>query len=274
METELSNILLQSATDRPDLLPRIQRLAADIESMVQSSQTLTDYGVLEERTKDAELLRFITSTLQACEELPNLRQKDYQAYMTLIALSRESGVVAFLLDHLTFAYIRNYQVEELLFFSDLVYAFNSRNILLNGLYNFVCGFFRNERRDIMKRREYRITNEQFARAEHNIPHMGARSFRKDVEIKSFRVYSVKELAVKCGMTSGNFRKEFVDTFGIAPKEWIDEQRKEDIKHLLKSPSLTLAEVARQTGFATTSSFSHYCMKHLHFSPGQLRAFYY
>ena len=273
METELSNLLLQSAKAHPDLLPRMKKLVAEIKLLVQSSRSLTGYGVLEERAKDTGLLRFITSMLQAREELPSLQQKDYRAYMTLIALSHESGVVAFLLDYLTFAYIRNYQVEELLFFSDLLFAFNSRNILLNGLYNFVCGFFRDERRDIMKRRDHRITDEQFAHAERNIPHIGARSFKNNVEIKSYRVYSVKELTVKCGMTPDNFRKKFIAAFGISPKEWINQQRKEDIKYLLKSPSLTLTEVARQSGFATPSSFSHYCMKHLHLPPGKLREFY-
>lgn len=273
METELSNFLLKSAKAHPDLLPRMKKLAAEIGELTEGSRELSDYEVLEERAKDTGLLRFITSTLETWEELPGLRQKDYRAYMMLIALSHDSRVVAFLLDYLTFAYIRDYRVEELLLFSDILYLLNARNTLLNGLYNFVCYFFREERRDVMKRRDRYITDKQFARAEGNMPHLGKRPFREEVGIKARGVYSVKELAHGCGMAYGTFRQKFAREFGVFPGSWINEQRIADIKYLLQSTSLTLAEIAKKTGFATPSSFDHYCVKHLHFPPGKLREFY-
>ena len=270
---EISNLLLSQTENRPDIQPRMRKLAAEIKYLVESSQPLAAYEVLEERAKDTELLRFVTSTIEAHGELPMLKLWDYQAYIMLIALSRDSHVVSFLLDHLAFAYIRNYQVEELLLLSDVLYLLNPRNVLLNGLYNFVCSFFREERRNAMKSHEHRITDEQFTRAERNMPHMGARSFIENVRIKACGIYTVKELARKCGMTSGTFHRRFEKEFGIAPGSWIEVQWIADIKYLLQSTSLTLAEIAKRTGFATPSSFSHYCVKHLHFPPGKLRELY-
>ena len=142
---EISDLLLSQTENRPDIQPRMRKLVAEIKYLIENSRSLATYEVLEERAKDTELLRFVTSTIQAYGELPTLKQRDYQAYIMLIALSQDSHVVAFLLDYLTFAYIRNYQLEELLLLSDVLYLLNSRNVLLNGLYNFVCKFFRDER---------------------------------------------------------------------------------------------------------------------------------
>ncbi len=270
---EISDLLLSQTENRPDIQPRMRKLVAEINDLIVSGRSLSAYEALEERARDTELLRFVISTIEAHEELPTLKQRDYQAYIMLFALSHDNHVASFLLDYLTFAYIRNYQVEELLLLSDVLYLLNSRNVLLNGLYNFVCRFFRDERRDVMKRRDHRITDKQFARAERNMPHMGARSFKENVRIKACGVYSVKELAQACGMVYGAFRQKFEREFGLAPGEWIERERIADIKYLLQSTSLTLAEIAEKTGFATPCSFSHYCVKHLHFPPGKLREFY-
>lgn len=272
MYMEISDLLLSQADNYPQLQPRMEKLVAEIKYLVESSQPLAAYEVLEERAKDTELLRFVTSTIEAHGELPTLKQRDYPAYMMLIALSQDSHVVAFLLDYLTFAYIRNYQVEELLLLSDVLYLLNSRNVLLNGLYNFVCKFFRDERRDVTKRGERRISDQEFARAERNMPHMGERSFMENVRIKACGVYTVKELARECGMAAGSFYRRFEKEFGVTPGSWMDAQRIADIKYLLHSTTLTLTEIAKRTGFATPSSLSHYCVKHLHFTPGKLREF--
>lgn len=267
---EISDLLVSRAGDHPDLLPRMRKLAAEIGQLTKSSRQLSDYEVLEERAKDTELLRFITSTLETWDELPDLRQKDYRAYMMLIALSHDSRVVAFLLDYLTFAYIRNYRVEELLLFSDILYLLNARNTLLNGLYNFVCEFFCEQRRNAVKGRGYRITDEQFLHAERNLPHMGYRTFKMEVEIKGNGVYEVKELVRRCNMSYATFNRKFKEIFGINAGNWIEEQRKEDIKYLLRLSNLTLAEIASKTGFTSTSTFNDFCMKHFKLPPGKLR----
>lgn len=216
MYMEISDLLLSQTDNYPQLQPRMEKLVAEIKYLAESCQPLAAYEVLEERAKDTELLRFVTSTIEANGELPTLKQRDYPAYVMLIALSQDSHVVAFLLDYLTFAYIRNYQVEELLLLSDVLYLLNSRNVLLNGLYNFVCIFFRNERRDVTKRRERRISDQEFARAERNMPHMGARSFMENVRIKACGVFTVKEFAQECGMASGCFYRKFKKEFGVTP----------------------------------------------------------
>lgn len=124
---EISDLLLSQTENRPDIQPRMRKLMAEIKYLIENSRSLATYEALEERAKDTDL-RFVTSAIEAYGELPTLKQRDYQAYIMLIVFSQDSHVVAFLLDYLTFAYIRNYQLEELLLLSDV----NSRNVLLNG----------------------------------------------------------------------------------------------------------------------------------------------
>lgn len=211
---EISDLLLSQTENRPDIQPRMRKLVAEIKYLIENSRSLATYEVLEERAKDTDLLHFVTSTIEAYGELPTLKQRDYQAYIMLIALSQDSHVVVFLLDYLTFAYIRNYQLEELLLLSYVLYLLNSRNVLLNGLYNFVCKFFRDEQRNVTKRRERRISDQEFARAERNMPHMGTQSFMENVRIKACGVFTVKELAQECGMVSGCFYRKFKKDFDV------------------------------------------------------------
>lgn len=269
----ISNLLLQRAEAYPDLLPQVQDLSLQIKRLNKSNCSLKSYVALQEYFNDIPLMHFVEDTLRECDDLPNLQQPDYKAYVTLLALSPDSYIVAFLLDYLVNGYIRHFRVDELLFFTDLLREINPGRNLLNGVFNGVCYFFYDQRREVLKNRQRRLTDEQFRYAERNMPELGNRSFRMEVEIKAYGVYTVQELAEKCGMEYGSFRKRFLKEFGITAGNWIEAQRIEDIKMMLRADRCPLTEIAIRTGFTSPSSFNDFCVKHLALTPGELRKNY-
>lgn len=74
---EISDLLLSQTENRPDIQPRMRKLVAEIKYLIENSRSLATYEVLEERAKDTDLLRFVTSTIEAYGELPSLKQRDY-----------------------------------------------------------------------------------------------------------------------------------------------------------------------------------------------------
>lgn len=273
MMPEITPLLRKRAETYPDLLPRVVELSHQIQQLSKNSRSLRSYVVLQEYSKDIPLMHFVEDTLKECDDLPGLQQPDYKAYITLLALSPDSYIVAFLLDYLVNGYIRHFRVDELLFFTDLLREINPGRNLLNGVFNGVCYFFHNQRREVLNNRECRLTDTQFRHAERNMPELGSRSFRMEVEIKAYGVYTVKELAERCGMEYGSFRKRFLKEFGITAGNWIEAQRIEDIKMMLRADRCPLTEIAIRSGFTSPSSFNDFCVKHLAFTPGELRKRY-
>ncbi len=70
------------------------------------------------------------------------------------------------------------------------------------------------------------------------------------ESSAFRPLTVKELAAECGMSREHFTRLFKRQIGIAPAEWLRQRRLEAAARLLSDPTMTLATIARQTGFAS------------------------
>ncbi len=66
-----------------------------------------------------------------------------------------------------------------------------------------------------------------------------------------RFMTIKELAAECGLSREHFTRCFVQQTGISPSAWLRRQRLAAAAALLRdNPGLTLATVARETGFAT------------------------
>lgn len=270
MMPEITPLLWKRAEAYPDILPRVVELSHQIQQLSKNSRSLRSYVVLQEYSKDIPLMHFVEETLKECDELPCLQQSDYKAYMMLLALSPDSYIVAFLYDHIVTGYIENFRIEELLFFTDLLREINPGRNLLNGVFNAVCYFFYDQQRNVFQRRDCRITDSQFRRAERNMPELGKRTFKMNVEIKGYRVYTVQELALLCNMEYGAFRKKFLKEFGITAGNWVKNERIEDVKYLLCSTRHPLEDVAIRAGFSSASSLSNYCVKHLHQPPGRIR----
>lgn len=85
--------------------------------------------------------------------------------------------------------------------------------------------------------------------------------------------SLKEVAAQCGLSISHFARAFKATFGIAPHQWLIQRRIEVAKALLKSPTLSLAEVALESGFADQSHFTRVFTRIVGMSPGAWRRNY-
>ncbi|WP_296306520.1 AraC family transcriptional regulator [Erythrobacter sp.] len=85
--------------------------------------------------------------------------------------------------------------------------------------------------------------------------------------------SLKEIAAQCGLSISHFSRAFKATFGIAPHQWLIRRRIEVAKALLKSPSLSLARVALECGFADQSHFTRVFTRIVGMGPGAWRRNY-
>ncbi|NKB16120.1 MAG: helix-turn-helix transcriptional regulator [Sphingomonadales bacterium] len=82
--------------------------------------------------------------------------------------------------------------------------------------------------------------------------------------------SLKEIAAQCGLSTSHFCKAFKETMGIPPHQWLIRRRIEVAKVFLKAPSLSLAEVALECGFADQSHFTRVFTRIVGMGPGAWR----
>ncbi len=80
--------------------------------------------------------------------------------------------------------------------------------------------------------------------------------------------TVASLAELCGVSEVYFRKIFIHSFGISPKECIIRKRMEYAKHLLSSGQVGVAETAQMCGYAEPCHFSREFLKRVGVTPGQ------
>ena len=80
--------------------------------------------------------------------------------------------------------------------------------------------------------------------------------------------SVSYLASICGVSEVYFRRLFLNTFGISPKEYIIQKRMDYAKNLLKSGDFSISEIATLCGYAEPCHFSREFSKREGISPNQ------
>ena len=80
--------------------------------------------------------------------------------------------------------------------------------------------------------------------------------------------TVCELAAMCGISEVYFRRLFLNTFGISPKEYIIQKRIEYAKTLLSSKDFSVGEVGILCGYAEPCHFSREFSKRVGISPMQ------
>jgi len=66
--------------------------------------------------------------------------------------------------------------------------------------------------------------------------------------------SIEDYAYLTGRSISSFRRDFVDHFGISPKQWLIDKRLEKAKELLLRNSTTVSQVALEVGY---ENFSHF-----------------
>ncbi|MDR1764183.1 MAG: helix-turn-helix domain-containing protein [Dysgonamonadaceae bacterium] len=75
-------------------------------------------------------------------------------------------------------------------------------------------------------------------------------FRSKVLQHKNKVFTVKEMANLLNMGKDTFRNNFIRIFGITPKLWIQNERKELIYNELSAENKTMQNIAELAGFAT------------------------
>jgi AraC family transcriptional regulator len=96
--------------------------------------------------------------------------------------------------------------------------------------------------------------------------------RRAKEILRANLHGVplKEVARECGLSVGYFSHAFRRTLGVAPHNWLIEQRIVLSKEKLRDDQLSLTDVAAACGFCDQSHFSHHFTRIVGVSPGAWR----
>jgi AraC family transcriptional regulator len=82
--------------------------------------------------------------------------------------------------------------------------------------------------------------------------------------------SIKKLSDKACMSESNFFKCFKQQFGITPIEFINQQRIEKAKKMLKSTNINIEEVCLSCGYNNLNHFINIFRKYTHTTPAQYR----
>ncbi len=83
-------------------------------------------------------------------------------------------------------------------------------------------------------------------------------------------FSLQQIADHFGMSPSNFSHHFKRTMGQNFKEYVDRMRIQQSVRLLRQTDDTLDAIARQVGYASTSSFIRAFKKSVGLTPGQFR----
>ena len=85
--------------------------------------------------------------------------------------------------------------------------------------------------------------------------------------------NIMRMAELSGMSEKYFRDSFKAAFEISPLRYFQRLKMENIKLLISDLSLSVADVAHQSGFADANYFSRFFKKHMGVSPREYRNYY-
>ena len=107
-------------------------------------------------------------------------------------------------------------------------------------------------------------------AKERIPHKI--SLAREAMIQSFKdsCFSVSSLAEVLGVSTSYLRREFSKAYGKSPIAFLRDLRIENAKNLLQSEYLSIAQIAKQSGFSSESYFIQVFHKVLGKSPNRYR----
>jgi AraC family transcriptional regulator len=85
-----------------------------------------------------------------------------------------------------------------------------------------------------------------------------------------RGVALKEVARECGLSVGYFSHGFRHTLGVAPHQWLIEQRVVLSKDKLRDDGLSLSDVATECGFSDQSHLTRVFRQRFGLTPGAWR----
>lgn len=85
-----------------------------------------------------------------------------------------------------------------------------------------------------------------------------------------RDYRVGDLARAAAMSERTFLRRFIESTGMAPREWLLAERLELAKQHLEAGATTIEGIATLSGFRTVDTLRHHFRRRLGISPSQYR----
>lgn len=236
--------------------------------LLYNSRKMDNYLELETFSKDRRLCSQVCDTLRKLPELPTLSvYKDYKAIIILLGISTTHYAI---LDELAEQHRKRNDIPELTAYCDALHWMRPGRQYLCNVYNTVCYAFHLLRKNPVRNSRLVVTEKELRHAERMLPELGKQTFTEMVRMKGYMVYDAQELAEKCGMEYGSFRRKVKKQTGYTAKQWVIKERAKDVEHYLINTNLTLTEVAFTTGFASTSNLNDFCKAYLLDTPGEIR----
>ncbi|RZL03919.1 MAG: AraC family transcriptional regulator [Rubrivivax sp.] len=82
--------------------------------------------------------------------------------------------------------------------------------------------------------------------------------------------SIADIANACALSRSHFIRTFRNTTGQTPHQWLQAQRIERARHLLRTGATSIADIATQCGFADQSHFTRVFTQWVGTTPGRWR----
>ncbi|AUT03025.1 AraC family transcriptional regulator [Nostoc sp. CENA543] len=103
-----------------------------------------------------------------------------------------------------------------------------------------------------------------------LPHQKLKQVLDYIEANLTEKIKLEDLAKVSGVSVFYFARQFKQSMGIQPHQYVLRRRIEYAKHLLKSSDYSVARVAAECGFANPSHLSRHFYKLVKMSPGDFR----
>ena len=266
MEHRITSLLLPAA--ETELETSSKELDNKVTWLLHNNRKMDNYLELETFSKDERLCGYVCDTLRSLPETPTLAAyKDYKAIIVLLGISTTHYAI---LDELAEQHRKRNDIPELTAYCDALHWMRPGRQYLCNIYNTVCHAFHLLRRNPVRDNRLLITEQELRHAERMLPELGKQTFIEMVRMKGYKIYNAEELAEKCGMEYGSFRRKMKKVTGYTAKQWVIKERAKDVEHYLMNTSFTLTEVAFTTGFASTSNLNDFCRAYLLDTPGEIR----
>ncbi len=266
MEHVITSLLLPAP--ETELETSSKELDNKVTWLLHNNRKMDNYLELETFSKDERLCGYVCDTLRSLPETPTLAAyKDYKAIIVLLGISTTHYAI---LDELAEQHRKRNDIPELTAYCDALHWMRPGRQYLCNIYNTVCHAFHLLRRNPVRDNRLLITEQELRHAERMLPELGKQTFIEMVRMKGYKIYNAEELAEKCGMEYGSFRRKMKKVTGYTAKQWVIKERAKDVEHYLMNTSFTLTEVAFTTGFASTSNLNDFCRAYLLDTPGEIR----
>ena len=266
MENRITSLLL--STPKAELEASCKELDNKVTWLLHNNRKMDNYLELETFSKDERLCGYVCDTLRSLPETPTLAAyKDYKAIIVLLGISTTHYAI---LDELAEQHRKRNDIPELTAYCDALHWMRPGRQYLCNVYNTVCHAFHLLRRNPVRDNRLLITEHELRHAERMLPELGKQTFIEMVRMKGYKIYNAEELAEKCGMEYGSFRRKMKKVTGYTAKQWVIKERAKDVEHYLMNTSFTRTEVAFTTGFASTSNLNDCCRAYLLDTPGEIR----